>query len=216
MKRINSYLLPAFLFLGVALSGYYKIYTMPQNVCKNEVIIIITIIGIYLLWLLYEIKVCHNDTNTNIIIADYYTRELYGLSHALTILSALWFSPNSANVEKIQLLGFLIFLGGIFFRIWAIQTLGTYYSHIVRKTNNHQIITIGPYKYIRHPAYGGMIIAHMGIALVFNNYITMSIFILVFIPSIMVRILVEEKTLHTIKDYDAYGKITKKLIPGIW
>jgi protein-S-isoprenylcysteine O-methyltransferase Ste14 len=92
-------------------------------------------------------------------------------------------------------------------------TLGHYYSHMVREVDNHKIIDSGPYKYIRHPAYAGMIIAHFGIVLFFLNPATLLIFFLMFIPAIILRIFIEEKTLFRIEGYFNYAENRKRLIP---
>ena len=76
-------------------------------------------------------------------------------------------------------------------------------------------IDFGPYKYIRHPAYEGMIIAHFGIVLYFFNLVTLLIFFLAFIPAIILRIFVEEKTLFKIGGYSNYAENRKRLIPLI-
>jgi protein-S-isoprenylcysteine O-methyltransferase Ste14 len=86
----------------------------------------------------------------------------------------------------------------------------------VREVKDHRIIDSGPYKYIRHPAYAGMIIAHLGIVLYFFNPITPLIFFLAFLPSIVLRISVEEKTLFRIEGYFIYAENRKRLIPLIW
>lgn len=166
--------------------------------------------------MLYEIKISHNDVKQNIIISDYGTRELYGLSHSLTILSALWFNSIWLEPCIFHVIGFIVFIIGFSFRIWAIHTLGTHYSHVVRKLDNHQIIETGPYKFIRHPAYTGMITAHTGITIFYLNLITLSILLLLLIPSIVIRIIIEEKTLYSIEGYNKFAKNRKRIIPYVW
>ena len=102
------------------------------------------------------------------------------------------------------------------FQTLAIIALGHYYSHFVREVEHHQIIDSGPYRYIRHPAYAGMIIAHFGIVLYFLNLVTLLIFFLALIPAIIFRIFIEEKTLFKIKGYSDYAQNRKRMIPLIW
>ena len=174
------------------------------------------IIGIYLLWIVFESTISIKERDKGEKTSDFGTLEFYAISQACTFLSALWFKVLWLSANIAHFLGFTIFLSGICFRVWAIITLGHYYSHIVRKVNGHKIIDSGPYKYIRHPAYAGMIIAHFGALLYFFNLITLMIFFLAFIPAIILRIFVEEKTLFKIEGYPNYSENRKRLIPLIW
>jgi protein-S-isoprenylcysteine O-methyltransferase Ste14 len=110
----------------------------------------------------------------------------------------------------------MLFLSGICYRLWAIKTLGRYYSHIVRKVHEHRIIASGPYRFIRHPAYAGMIVANLGIVLYFFNWVTLSVFFFTLLPSIVLRIFIEEKTLFEIRGYSDFARHRKRLFPAIW
>lgn len=148
--------------------------------------------------------------------SDYGTCELYAIGQASVFLSALLFTSVWSAPNFFHLLGFMLFLAGIAFRLWAIKTLGEYYSHIVRKIDGHKIVESGPYRHIRHPAYAGMILANLGIVIFFFNSITLFLFSLLLIPAIILRIIIEEKTLFKIDKYGAYAQDRYRLIPGIW
>lgn len=150
------------------------------------------------------------------MVKDYGSRELYGLSQCLTILSALWFYPLWRGPGLHQLVGFIVFISGIFIRVWAIRSLGEYYSHVVRTIDRHKIIDTGSYGLLRHPAYAGMITAHLGIVILYSNYITLLIFALLLVPSIIVRILIEEKTLFGIEGYADFARDRRRIIPCVW
>lgn len=107
-------------------------------------------------------------------------------------------------------------MGGLAFRGWAIITLGRYYSHKVRAFDTHRIITTGPYRYIRHPAYTGMLLANTGIVMFFLNVVTAAVFLFVLTPAIFVRIIIEEKTLFKIEGYTEFAESRKRLIPSLW
>ena len=176
----------------------------------------IIFILVYLLWIIFESRISIKEKDKGSKISDYGTLEFYAISQALTFLSALWFDSIWPSPSFAHFLGFLIFLFGVCFRLWAIITLGHYYSHIVREVDDHKIIDSGPYKYIKHPAYAGMIVAHFGIVLYFFNLVTFMIFFLALIPAIILRIFVEEKTLFKITGYYDYAANRKRLIPLIW
>jgi isoprenylcysteine carboxyl methyltransferase (ICMT) family protein YpbQ len=112
--------------------------------------------------------------------------------------------------------GLSIFLFGGMYRLWAIQTLGQYYSHRVRTVSRHQIVVSGPYRFTRHPAYAGMILANAGIAIYFLNWVTICVFLLVLLPAIFLRIVIEEKALFEIEGYLEIAKKRKRLFPALW
>jgi protein-S-isoprenylcysteine O-methyltransferase Ste14 len=64
---------------------------------------------------------------------------------------------------------FLTFLGAGL-AIWARYSLGQYWSGRVTLKEDHQLIRFGPYAYIRHPIYSGLILAMAGTALVIGEW----------------------------------------------
>lgn len=216
MKKYLSYIFPSLLITGIIILGFRRIFYYKNVWGSLNFNPDIIVISLYLLWIFYELKTSGNDVKQKIEVSDHGTREVYGLSQSMTILSALWFGSKWHNLNLYHLAGFIIFISGVIFRIWAIQTLGQYYSHIVRKIDGHKIIDTGPYKYIRHPAYTGMIIAHIGIVIFYFNYYTLGIFLLLLIPAIIARIKIEEKTLFSIEGYEGYSKNRKRIIPFVW
>ncbi|MCP4218900.1 MAG: isoprenylcysteine carboxylmethyltransferase family protein, partial [bacterium] len=165
---------------------------------------------------IFESRVSKKETAKGDKISDFGTLEFYAVSQGLTFLSALWFQTLWPVPGFVHSIGAVVFVLGICLRLWAVTTLGAYYSHIVREVKDHKIIDSGPYKYIRHPAYTGMMVAHFGILLFFFNLVTLLIFFLAFLPAIFLRIFVEEKTLFGIEGYADYAENRKRLIPLIW
>jgi protein-S-isoprenylcysteine O-methyltransferase Ste14 len=176
----------------------------------------VVIASVYVIWMLLETKVSKNEISKGDNTSDFGTCEIYALGQAGVIISALWLNPLWKIPTVYHLLGFCTFISGIIFRLWAIKTLGKYYSHIVREVDGHKIIDTGPYSYIRHPAYTGMLVANAGIVLFFFNTITLTIFLFILMPAIVLRILVEEKTLFRIAGYSEFARSRKRLLPVIW
>ena len=174
-------------------------------------------ISLYLFWMIIELRVTKNDVNTEgKKTLDFMTCQLYGFGQALTFLTALWF-PSVWRVANVaHLAGLSIFLFGGLYRLWAIRTLGRYYSHRVRTVSQHQVVASGPYRFTRHPAYAGMIIANAGISIYFFNPVTIFVYLLILLPAILLRIVIEEKTLFRIEGYLEFAKKRKRLFPAIW
>jgi protein-S-isoprenylcysteine O-methyltransferase Ste14 len=174
-------------------------------------------IGSYIFWMLIELRVSKKDLNTEgKKTLDFATCQIYGFGQALTFLTALWVPsvwrlPNFAHFA-----GMSIFLFGVCYRLWAIRTLGQFYSHRVRTVARHQIVFSGPYRFSRHPAYAGMIITNAGISIYFFNWVTLFVFLFILVPAILLRIVIEERTLFRIEGYSEFAEKRKRLFPAVW
>jgi protein-S-isoprenylcysteine O-methyltransferase Ste14 len=54
---------------------------------------------------------------------------------------------------------------GLLFACWARYMLGRNWSGTVTVKENHELIRSGPYRYVRHPIYTGLLLAFFGSAL---------------------------------------------------
>jgi protein-S-isoprenylcysteine O-methyltransferase Ste14 len=77
------------------------------------------------------------------------------------------FVPESALVWASGI--FLTFVGAGL-GIWARYSLGQYWSGRVTLKVDHQLIRFGPYAYVRHPIYSGLLLAMAGTALVVGEW----------------------------------------------
>jgi protein-S-isoprenylcysteine O-methyltransferase Ste14 len=114
--------------------------------------------------------------------------------------------------------GIGIMLGGLALRLWANQTLGQFYTSTLRIAERQRIIRLGPYKVLRHPGYGGLLLTWAGAGLATENWLAATIIILVMFISYHYRIISEEAMLLTAfgEQYRAYMARTWKLLPFIY
>ncbi|MEM5789902.1 MAG: isoprenylcysteine carboxylmethyltransferase family protein [Syntrophobacteraceae bacterium] len=167
--------------------------------------------------MLIESRISKRDVTTEgKRTSDSASCQIYGIGQALTFLTALWFPPVWQAPSVAHFFGICLFTLGGCYRLWAVRTLGVYYSHRVRTVAQHQIIDAGPYRVIRHPAYAGMIIANTGVVVYFFNLVTCGVFLLMLLPAILFRISIEEKMLFEIPEYSEYARKRKRLIPKVW
>ncbi|MGD0953588.1 MAG: isoprenylcysteine carboxylmethyltransferase family protein [Methanotrichaceae archaeon] len=74
---------------------------------------------------------------------------------------------NVASINPlIDSLGVILCAAGMAFLVWARQNLGRNWSQTVSIKKGHELVTSGPYRYVRHPMYTGGIIACIGSAIV--------------------------------------------------
>ena len=116
----------------------------------------------------------------------------------------------------IQLAGTILCALGIGIAIWARVYLGRNWSGTPTIKKDHELVTSGPYHYVRHPIYTGMTLALFGSALVAG--IIWFVILLFFVGIFLYRIPVEERYMMQLfpDQYPAYKKQTKILIPFVW
>ena len=161
--------------------------------------------------------------------------EVIGTKSWDTIITHLWFFVHSivmliiAGLDRrfgwterigisFYIAGGIIFVAGWAVTSWAMLS-NAYFSAFFRiqEERGHTVCTTGPYKYVRHPGYIGMILQSFGIPILLGSLWSL-------IPSVMavflkvVRTFLEDRTLH--KELDGYRdyaqQVPYRLLPGIW
>lgn len=94
----------------------------------------------------------------------------------------------------LHLVGSLLIAGGIGLRAHGKIVLGRHFSHSLRVLADHQLVKVGAFKYIRHPAYLGTLLIVTGFALYTSIYAALVIFFLA-LALILKRVSQEEKML---------------------
>lgn len=171
------------------------------------------LVVLYLLWVLSEAPVSLGRPSTP--PREVSTLICYGLSRFATVAAAEFLLPVAGGTTAREVLAFALFAGGVTLRTVAIRTLGRFYSHHVIKHDGHAIVSTGPYTFIRHPAYAGMLLANVGLVVFFLNWYSVAL-LAVLAAVLSWRIRVEEKTLGELPAYQVYASQHSRLVPGIW
>jgi protein-S-isoprenylcysteine O-methyltransferase Ste14 len=167
----------------------------------------------YLLWMLAEARITvRHPAETS---AENHTLLPYALARAGTGISAVLWPLRWDRLSPWLAVPIALFLAGVAMRLVAIRTLGRFYSHHVVRYSDHTIVTTGPYRFVRHPAYTGMLLAHVGFVAYFIN--PLSVLLLVTLGAVLVwRIGVEEQVLLDVPGYRGYAGGRARLLPGVW
>ena len=122
------------------------------------------------------------------------------------------------NPRRTATLGSILVLLGIALRRWAARTLGRFFTQSVTIRPGHRVVTAGPYRYVRHPGYAGLLVSLVGLALTLGNWLSVLLMALGFFAAHLPRIAVEEHVLEANlgEPYRAFEATRKRLIPGIW
>lgn len=97
----------------------------------------------------------------------------------------------------------------------AIAALGRFWSLHVEIREQHKLVTDGPFRFVRHPTYLSMFLELLAIGLILNSYYALLFSVIIFIPTLIVRIRMEEKALISKfgDSYRDYIKTTPALVP---
>jgi protein-S-isoprenylcysteine O-methyltransferase Ste14 len=141
------------------------------------------------------------------------TLTLIGLIIAVFQIGTFEYNPEQNTIRYIGLAVYLVFS---WLQIWAFKTLGENYSQDILIKKNHELVTKGPFKVIRHPQYMFQIILDLGGAAATLSFIVAPLAIIQ-IPFIVLRASFEDKLLakYFNDKFAAYKKKTGFIIPFI-
>jgi protein-S-isoprenylcysteine O-methyltransferase Ste14 len=115
-------------------------------------------------------------------------------------------------------LGVAIVLAGAVLRDWAILSLGRWFRREVTIEPGQRIVRRGPYRFLRHPSYTGLILIFTGFGLVFGSWVGAAAALLIVFAGMLPRIRVEERALAQAfgPDYTDYASSRARLLPYVW
>jgi len=173
-------------------------------------------------WLVLELC-CTRRSGANEISKDRGSLRIIGLSNAFSIFFSVAaarhlpdFSLPARNFFYIAGIG--IFLTGLVLRFYSIFYLGRFFTVNVAIAADHRLIDSGPYRFIRHPSYTGLLMLFLGLGLGMGNWLSVAILILPIFAALLWRMKIEEAALSEAlgEPYRDYLKRTKRLIPLIY
>jgi protein-S-isoprenylcysteine O-methyltransferase Ste14 len=114
--------------------------------------------------------------------------------------------------------GLLVMWAGLAVRIWAIVVLGRSFRMTVEVDTGQKVIDSGPYRWVRHPSYTGVLLLMAGLSLVYGDWPALAILLVLPAGVLIHRIFVEEAVLTEVmgRAYTDYAARTKRLVPGLW
>jgi protein-S-isoprenylcysteine O-methyltransferase Ste14 len=113
---------------------------------------------------------------------------------------------------------FALIAAGLWLRRRALAALGPHFSIKLVLRDDHRLVETGPYRWIRHPNYAGLVLVMLGTALVLQSPLALAAVVLVWLPALLLRIRQEEDALreHLGEPYARYARRTWRLCPGLY
>jgi protein-S-isoprenylcysteine O-methyltransferase Ste14 len=183
------------------------------------------------LWVALEIGLILRDRErgTGGTASDHGTRVLLMATIAGAIVAAQFLAAVLDGIPALQVpgsgvggwqltAGLAIMWIGLLLRVWAIAILGSAFRTTVEVHAGQEVVDKGPYHWIRHPSYTGLLLLTAGFGLTQGNWISFALAAGVPWAVIARRIRIEEEVLLASMGsaYAAYRRRSKRLIPGIW
>ncbi|WP_114570642.1 methyltransferase family protein [Exiguobacterium flavidum] len=120
--------------------------------------------------------------------------------------------------DAIRISALLLLYGGVFLRYAGIVQLKRQFTRHVSVEPGDELVSSGPYRYVRHPLYAGLLLITAGFPLYFGLYALTCIGFLAMFLALHHRIKLEEEMLTDSfgSAYTDWAKERKRLIPFIY
>jgi protein-S-isoprenylcysteine O-methyltransferase Ste14 len=120
--------------------------------------------------------------------------------------------------QIVYVIGLSLFLLGLIIRWVAIIYLGRFFTVNVAIADDHELITTGPYRYVRHPSYTGTLLIFLGFGLCTLNIFSLAAVFMPIAAAFLWRMHVEEDALKEAfgDRYLSYAAASRRLIPYLY
>ena len=113
--------------------------------------------------------------------------------------------------------GAAVTLAGLLFSVAARACLGRNWSGTVTLKKDHELVTRGPYRWVRHPIYTGLLLGFLGSAIARGRWSGLLATALFFLSALR-KYRLEERWMRERfgDDYDAYRSRVKAIVPYLF
>ena len=144
----------------------------------------------------------------------------FAIGHLVLPLYALTSWADVAHVpipDYSRYLGGAVLCAGIGLCGWAHQALGRNWTAVLALSRDHQLVTSGPYRLVRHPMYTAFFTIGVGFGLVSANWLVAAAYLGTFAPMYVLRVAAEERMMvDRFGDrYRQYMEHTGRLLPRV-
>lgn len=127
-------------------------------------------------------------------------------------------SGSSAAAVSVSLAAILAAVVSISIIKAAVKTLGKEWSITARVVKGHKLATEGPYRFVRHPIYSGMLGMLLATGLVISHWVASIAAIVIYFIGTVIRIRSEERLLREAlgPEFESYARTAPALVPGLY
>jgi protein-S-isoprenylcysteine O-methyltransferase Ste14 len=118
----------------------------------------------------------------------------------------------------VQIAALLALISGYLLAVWAMLANRFFSAYVrIQGDRGQSVVTDGPYRGVRHPAYAGGLISNLALPIMLGSLWALIPALLGAI-SMIVRTALEDRTLQAeLPGYAEYARKTRyRLLPGVW
>jgi protein-S-isoprenylcysteine O-methyltransferase Ste14 len=131
-------------------------------------------------------------------------------------LQPWWYDEVFAYKPWVGWLGVAIVVLGFAIALWARAMLGSNWSGTVTIKVGHELVRTGPYRWVRHPIYTGLIVAASGTLLARDEWRGVAAIVLLWLSFTIKRLKEEEFMRQTFgAQYTDYSRTTGAIFPAL-
>ncbi len=127
-------------------------------------------------------------------------------------------SFSKAAAVIVEIIAVALAIASVLLVIAAIKTLGKEWSITARVVTGHKLATKGPYDFVRHPIYTGMLGMLLATGIAVSYWPALLVAIAVYSGGTWIRIRSEERLLRETfgAEFEAYSRRVPALLPGLY
>ena len=124
-----------------------------------------------------------------------------------------WRPPGLPGV-----IGMAVILLGVRLRQTAADALGRQFTVSLSVLTDHQLVETGPYRWLRHPNYAGLLLVAFGTATMVWSPLAVGVTLALWLPAALLRIRAEERSLQERlgASWADYARDRWRLVPGLY
>jgi protein-S-isoprenylcysteine O-methyltransferase Ste14 len=127
-------------------------------------------------------------------------------------------SGNRPMAIAAGVLAIVAAIGSVSLVTSAVKTLGKEWSITARLVEGHRLATSGPYAYVRHPIYTGMLGMLVATGLAVSHWVALLAALLVFLLGTIIRVRSEDTLLREAfgDQFENYERSVSAIVPGLY
>lgn len=210
--------------LATALLAASAVYLLPAGLAKPDTlrhpqlwILVVVAVAISIFQPAYKpidsTAPKHDRGTAAQIVWSVYLTQLAG------IIEAVFFRyPGSFRWDAVTTIALAVMVAGLGVRIWAVLTLGRFFTWFITVYDDHQVIRSGPFRFIRHPAYAGALLLFVGTLVFLHAWVAAALSLVFQLFAYARRIHYEEAMMieRLGEPYVVYTREVNALVPLLW
>lgn len=157
----------------------------------------------------------------DLFVGKHFDRRMPGLLGILGTIELLafadyahWHLVPALRNPTVQIVGLFIMFGGLVWMFYVDRYLS---KHFLEAWEKHKLMLDGPFRWLRHPRYGALLLSRLGFALAIGSIIAYGVLVGWFMV-VWIRMEREEKYLRGEfgAKYEEFMKTRVRLVPGVY